>query len=124
MTHVIAEIGINHNGDMSLARKMIEEAARSGADAVKFQNYSTEDFIVDKTLTYSYENQGKKVIGFQVGICRRLQSRNCTRGVRNNQHLRNLSSAENWRRPRLMRGCQRVYAPRSFGLCMPYPKRN
>lgn len=41
-TYVIAEIGINHGGNMDLAVRLIESAARSGADAVKFQTYITE----------------------------------------------------------------------------------
>lgn len=41
-TFVIAEAGINHNGDMKLAVKLIQEAKKSGADAVKFQTYITE----------------------------------------------------------------------------------
>ena len=36
-TFIIAEIGINHNGDIDIAKKMIEEAKISGVDAVKFQ---------------------------------------------------------------------------------------
>ena len=36
-TYVIAEIGINHNGDMKLAKELIRKAAKSGCDAVKFQ---------------------------------------------------------------------------------------
>jgi N-acetylneuraminate synthase len=36
-TYVIAEIGINHNGDLDIAKKMIEAAVHAGADAVKFQ---------------------------------------------------------------------------------------
>ena len=36
-TYVIAEIGINHNGDMDIAKKLIDAAAHAGADAVKFQ---------------------------------------------------------------------------------------
>jgi N-acetylneuraminate synthase len=36
-TYVIAEIGINHNGDIDIAKKMIEAAVHAGADAVKFQ---------------------------------------------------------------------------------------
>lgn len=43
--YIIAEIGINHNGDIKLAAQMIEVAAESGADAVKFQVYKTELFI-------------------------------------------------------------------------------
>ncbi len=34
---IIAEIGINHNGDISLAKKLINEAKKSGSNAVKFQ---------------------------------------------------------------------------------------
>ena len=36
---IAAEIGINHNGDLDLAREMITSAAKAGADGVKFQNY-------------------------------------------------------------------------------------
>lgn len=41
-TYVIAEIGINHGGDIDIAKKLIESAARTGVDAVKFQTYLTE----------------------------------------------------------------------------------
>ena len=51
---MIAEIGINHNGDIDQAFKLIKSAARAGADAVKFQTYVTEkrtkkeiDLLVD-----------------------------------------------------------------------------
>ena len=36
---VIAEIGVNHDGDMDVARRMIDAAAEAGADAVKFQTF-------------------------------------------------------------------------------------
>ncbi len=41
-TYVIAEIGINHGGDISVAKQLIDSAAKTGADAVKFQTYRTE----------------------------------------------------------------------------------
>ncbi|HWS23051.1 MAG TPA: N-acetylneuraminate synthase family protein [Anaerolineales bacterium] len=41
-TYVIAEIGINHNGDLETAKRMIEAAVHSGADAVKFQKRTPE----------------------------------------------------------------------------------
>ena len=41
-TYIIAEIGINHRGDINIAKKLIESAARTGVDAVKFQTYLTE----------------------------------------------------------------------------------
>ena len=36
-THIIAEIGINHNGDLNIAKKLIDVASLSGCDSVKFQ---------------------------------------------------------------------------------------
>ena len=41
-TYVIAEIGINHGGDLDLAKRMIDSASKTGCDAVKFQTYLTE----------------------------------------------------------------------------------
>ena len=38
-TYIIAEIGINHRGDINIAKKLIDSAVRAGADAVKFQTY-------------------------------------------------------------------------------------
>jgi N-acetylneuraminate synthase len=42
MTFVIAEIGINHNGDINIAKKLIDEASKAGFDAVKFQKRTIE----------------------------------------------------------------------------------
>ena len=43
--YIVAEIGLNHNHDMELTKKMILSAKRNGADAVKFQTYITEKLI-------------------------------------------------------------------------------
>lgn len=43
--YIIAEIGSNHNGDVALAKRMIDEAKRCGADAVKFQSWSSRSLI-------------------------------------------------------------------------------
>jgi len=48
-TFVIAEIGINHGGDVGVAMDLIESASRTGCDAVKFQTYITEKRLPDKT---------------------------------------------------------------------------
>jgi N,N'-diacetyllegionaminate synthase len=42
---VIAEAGVNHNGDLQLAIKLIDEAANAGADYVKFQTFKTENLV-------------------------------------------------------------------------------
>ena len=70
---LVAEIGINHNGDMALAKQMVRAAALSGADAVKFQNYRTEDFISDKTLKYTYKSQGSGVEESQFDMFKRCE---------------------------------------------------
>lgn len=50
----IAEIGINHNGDVELAKKLIDIAAAAGADAVKFQKRSVEDSFTAERLDQPY----------------------------------------------------------------------
>ena len=40
--YVIAEIGLNHNGDVDIAKRLIDVAAKAGADAVKFQKRTPE----------------------------------------------------------------------------------
>jgi len=49
---IVAEVGINHNGDINLAKKLIKRAAEIGADAVKFQSYHTKDFVSKKSKNY------------------------------------------------------------------------
>src|SRR5271157_6497166 len=70
---IAAEIGINHNGDLSLAHRMIDAAAEAGADAIKFQNYRTEDFLSDGTLTHEYVSQGGTIVESQSEMFRRCE---------------------------------------------------
>jgi len=70
---IAAEIGINHNGDLGLARRLIDAAADSGVDAVKFQNYRTEDFILDRSLTYEYISRGTPVVESQYEMFKRYE---------------------------------------------------
>jgi N-acetylneuraminate synthase/N,N'-diacetyllegionaminate synthase len=70
---IAAEAGLNHNGDMDLAVQTIDAAVEAGADAVKFQNYYTEDFILDKTLTYTYISQGKEITETQFEMFKRYE---------------------------------------------------
>jgi N,N'-diacetyllegionaminate synthase len=44
-TYIIAEIGVNHNGDINLALKMIDAAYEAGADAVKFQSFKSDKLV-------------------------------------------------------------------------------
>ena len=58
---IIAEAGINHNGDIILAKAMVDVASEVGADAIKFQTFSAEEFIRDDSLMYTYKSQGMEI---------------------------------------------------------------
>lgn len=44
-TFIVAEAGLNHNGDINIAKKMIDAAIDAGVDAIKFQTFKTEEFL-------------------------------------------------------------------------------
>ena len=52
---IIAEIGVNHNGSIKLAKKLIIKAKQSGADAVKFQNFITDNLVTKKARKADYQ---------------------------------------------------------------------
>jgi N,N'-diacetyllegionaminate synthase len=71
-TVVIAEAGVNHNGDLALARQLVEAAAAAGADAVKFQTFSAADLASADApkAAYQTENEGA---GSQRQMLKRLE---------------------------------------------------
>ena len=54
---IIAEAGVNHNGDPSLAQQLIEAAADAGADAVKFQTYKTGNLVTHQAKKADYQKK-------------------------------------------------------------------
>lgn len=59
---IIAEAGVNHNGLLKLAKRLVDRAKEAGADAVKFQTFKAENVATEKTAMASYQkkNIGKK----------------------------------------------------------------
>lgn len=58
---LVAEVGINHNGDIGLAKQMIDVATECGVDAVKFQTFKADEFVGSTGESYTYRSQGKEV---------------------------------------------------------------
>lgn len=57
--YIIAEAGFNHDGDMDQACRMIEEAAKAGADAIKFQSFRAEDLCTRTSEHYQLIKKGE-----------------------------------------------------------------
>ena len=58
---VVAEVGINHNGELDRALEMIRVASRAGCDAVKFQTFKAAEFVNDSSQMFTYRSQGREV---------------------------------------------------------------
>lgn len=65
---IIAEAGVNHNGNLELAKKLIGAAKEAGVDAVKFQTFRTEEAMTRQAeqAKYQTENIGKKESQFEM----------------------------------------------------------
>lgn len=53
----IAEAGVNHNGDLQTALRLIDVAAEAGADAVKFQSFKADKTVLEQTQTVAYQKK-------------------------------------------------------------------
>jgi N,N'-diacetyllegionaminate synthase len=70
---IIAEAGINHNGEIEKAIEMIKVAKLSGANAIKFQTFCAENFIADSELTFTYKSQGKEITESMLEMFKRYE---------------------------------------------------
>ena len=72
MVFIIAEIGINHNGDINVAKKLIDMAVRTGCNAVKFQKRTVEKVYSKEVLDSPREspwgtNTREQKLGLEFG---------------------------------------------------------
>ena len=71
--YCIAEVGINHNGDLAIAKRMIETAKLAGADAVKFQTFKADEFCGDPEQTFTYKSQGESITESMLAMFKRYE---------------------------------------------------
>ncbi len=70
---VIAEAGVNHGGDITLAEKLIDIAVEAGADAVKFQAFRTEELIIENVKKAPYQTQTTSKEESQTEMLKKLE---------------------------------------------------
>jgi N,N'-diacetyllegionaminate synthase len=70
---IIAEAGVNHNGDMDMARQLIDIAADAGADLVKFQTFSADRLVAIHARKADYQIQATGAGESQHAMIRRLE---------------------------------------------------
>jgi sialic acid synthase SpsE len=72
-TFIIAEAGINHNGQLETAFEMIRVAREAGVDCIKFQTFKAEEFVGDPEQTYTYKSQGREVTESMLDMFKRYE---------------------------------------------------
>lgn len=72
-TLIIAEAGVNHNGDLALARRLIDVAAEAGADLVKFQTFKAQRLVAKDAPKAEYQERALGKDETQYEMIRRLE---------------------------------------------------
>ena len=72
-TLIIAEAGVNHNGDLALAVALVDAAAKAGADLVKFQSFTAGSLSTHAAPTAHYQSKGSPNMNSQLEMLRELE---------------------------------------------------
>lgn len=72
-TYIIAEAGVNHNGDIEIAKKLIYKAKEIGADAVKFQTFKSEKLVSYDASKADYQIRNTKEAETQLDMLKKLE---------------------------------------------------
>ncbi len=72
-TMIIAEAGVNHNGDIDLAKKLVDIAANSGADLVKFQTFNADRLVTHDAVKAEYQSLAMNSSESQHDMLRKLE---------------------------------------------------
>ncbi len=72
-TTIIAEAGVNHNGSIDIAKKLIDVASKSGADFVKFQTFKTEALVTRTAVKAKYQKERGETNKSQFNMLNKLE---------------------------------------------------
>jgi len=71
--YIIAEAGVNHNGSIEVAKKMVDVAKESGVDAIKFQTFQAEKMVTARSSKAEYQKKGTTEGESQLEMLKKLQ---------------------------------------------------
>jgi N,N'-diacetyllegionaminate synthase len=71
--YIIAEAGVNHNGNIEIAKKMIEKAKEAGADCIKFQTFISSNLVTKKAVKADYQIEQTKSDETQLDMLKKLE---------------------------------------------------
>lgn len=72
-TFIIAEAGVNHNGSINIAKKLIDVAVDAGSDAVKFQTFKAERLVCKSAAKADYQKKTTNADESQIDMIKRLE---------------------------------------------------
>ena len=70
---IIAEAGVNHNGSLDIAKKLVDVAREANVDAIKFQTFRTEEVIIEGIAKASYQKKTTNADESQTAMLKRLE---------------------------------------------------
>lgn len=70
---IIAEAGVNHNGDIGIAKRLVDQAVRAGADAVKFQTFKAENLVCRNAKKAEYQMETTNKEESQLEMLKKLE---------------------------------------------------
>lgn len=70
---IVAEAGINHNGEIEKAFEMIRIAKETKVHAIKFQTFKAEEFVADSQLMFTYKSQGTEITESMLDMFKRYE---------------------------------------------------
>ena len=71
--YIIAEAGVNHNGKLSIAKKLIKAAKKAGASAIKFQSFSAENLVTKNSKKAPYQIKNTRNKDTQYKMLKKLE---------------------------------------------------